>query len=201
MSRAPTKARTQLHSELPREEGSNRKRVAPRRDALPAAATRTTVVCRATRRTLHCWSTRRTPAARVGLHQTLATSRETIHPTQNALARAARPASPPIRDESGGADRSAARPPQCRDTGPRAAARPEPLAVPSTHWRAGGRPRPLWVPAVGAPCGARARPVRHDYASADSLGRARCSPATGAARIASKNAAPTSTFSLALLQA
>ena len=30
-----------------------------------------------------------------------------------------------------------------RNTGPRAAARPEPLAVPSTHWRAGGSGRAL----------------------------------------------------------
>ena len=33
-----------------------------------------------------------------------------------------------------------------------------------------------------APLGARARPVCHEYAGADSLGRARCSPATGSDR-------------------
>ena len=37
------------------------------------------MVCRAIRRTAQSRAARRTPAARVGLHQTLATSRETIH--------------------------------------------------------------------------------------------------------------------------
>ena len=37
------------------------------------------MVCRAIRRTAQSRAARRTPAARVGLHQTLATSRETVH--------------------------------------------------------------------------------------------------------------------------
>ena len=69
-----------------------------------------------------------------------------------------------------------------RNTGPRAAARPEPLAVPR-HIGApeAGRARCGSPPSL-APLGARARPICHEYAGADSLGRARCSPATGACR-------------------
>ena len=79
------------------------------------------------------------PARRVGLHQTLANSRETIHTIpRNALARA-RPA-PILQLEPAAHGRR-----DFRNTGPRAAARPEPLAVPSTHW---ARRRPA-APAVG----------------------------------------------------
>ena len=52
-----------------------------------------------------------------------------------------------------------------------------------------------------APLGARARPVCHEYAGADSLGRARCSHATGSGRTARNSAAPVSAFSHALLHA
>ena len=84
----------------------------------------------------------RTPAARVGLHQTLANSRETIHTIpRNALARA-RPA--PIEQLEPGRARPP-RLPKHRATRCRA---PRASCCPSTHWRAGGRPRPLWLPAV-----------------------------------------------------
>ena len=88
-----------------------------------------------------------------------------------------------------------------RNTGPRAAARPEPLAVPR-HIGApeAGRAR-CGSPPSHAPLGARARPICHEYAGADSLGRARCSPATGAAGIAPHSAAPVSAVSHALLHA
>ena len=52
-----------------------------------------------------------------------------------------------------------------------------------------------------APCGARARPVRHEYAGADSLGRARCSPATGSGRARLETAPPCIAFCHALLHA
>ena len=50
----------------------------------PAAAARMAMVCRATRRAAsnELPAARRAPAARVGLHQTLATSRETVHTIQ-----------------------------------------------------------------------------------------------------------------------
>ena len=88
-----------------------------------------------------------------------------------------------------------------RNTGPRAAARPEPLAVPR-HIGApeAGRARCGSPPSL-APLGARARPICHEYAGADSLGRARCSPATGSAHIAFRSAAPVGAFSHALLHA
>ena len=145
MIKAPTKGKPRCTvNSLVKRENHNRKRVAPRRDALPAAATRTTVVCRATRRTLHCWRTRRTPAARVGLHQTLANSRETIHTIpRNALARA-RPA--PI--EQFQLEPGRARPPRLPKHRATRCRAPRASCCPSTHWRAGGRPRPLWLPAV-----------------------------------------------------
>ena len=88
-----------------------------------------------------------------------------------------------------------------RNTGPRAAARPEPLAVPR-HIGApeAGRARCGSPPSL-APLGARARPVCHEYAGADSLGRARCSPATGSDRIASQRRCPKIAFCHALLHA
>ena len=63
-----------------------------------------------------------------------------------------------------------------------------------------GRARCGSLPSL-APLGARARPVCHEYAGADSLGRARCSPATCSGRTARNSAAPVSAFSHALLHA
>ena len=106
---------------------------------IPAAAARWAMLCRAIRTATRLRVAARTPAARVGLHQTLANSRETIHTIpRNALARA-RPA-PILQLEPAAHGRR-----DFRNTGPRAAARPEPLAVPSTHW---ARRRPA-APAVG----------------------------------------------------
>ena len=91
------------------------------------------MLCRAIRTATQWRVAARTPAARVGLHQTLANSRETIHTIpRNALARA-RPA-PILQLEPAAHGRR-----DFRNTGPRAAARPEPLSVPSTH-RARRRP-------------------------------------------------------------
>ena len=110
-----------------------------RQSTIPAAATRWAMLCRAIRTATQWRVAARTPAARVGLHQTLANSRETIHTIpRNALARA-RPA-PILQLEPAAHGRR-----DFRNTGPRAAARPEPLAVPSTHW---ARRRPA-APAVG----------------------------------------------------
>ena len=90
------------------------------------------------------WVAARTPAARVGLHQTLANSRETIHTIpRNALARA-RPA--PI--EQFQLEPGRARPPRLPKHRATRCRAPRASCCPSTHWRAGGRPRPLWVPAV-----------------------------------------------------
>ena len=90
------------------------------------------------------WVAARTPAARVGLHQTLANSRETIHTIpRNALARA-RPA--PI--EQFPLEPGRARPPRLPKHRATRCRAPRASCCPSTHWRAGGRPRPLWVPAV-----------------------------------------------------
>ena len=144
------------------------------------------------------WVAARTPAARVGLHQTLANSRETIHTIpRNALARA-RPA--PI--EQFQLEPGRARPPRLpkhratRCRAPRASCCPlDTLGAPEAGRARCGSPPSL------APCGARARPVCHEYAGADSLGRARCSPATGAAGIAPHSAAPVSAVSHALLHA
>ena len=90
------------------------------------------------------WVAARTPAARVGLHQTLANSRETIHTIpRNALARA-RPA--PI--EQFQLEPGRARPPRLPKHRATRCRAPRASCCPSTHWRAGGRPRPLWLPAV-----------------------------------------------------
>ena len=153
------------------------------------------MLCRAIR-TATRWVAARTPAARVGLHQTLANSRETIHTIpRNALARA-RPA--PIFSTGTGR----ARPPRLpkhratRCRAPRASCCPlDTLGAPEAGRARCGSPPSL------APLGARARPVCHEYAGADSLGRARCSPATDSGRIAPHRAAPVSAFSHALLHA
>ena len=111
----------------------------------PAAAARMAMVCRATRRAAsnELPAARRAPAARVGLHQTLATSRETVHTIQMLW----HERTPVPTTDPRGVGR-----PHChalgrrnsRDTGPRAAARPEPLLVPrnTASKRAGAQPRP-----------------------------------------------------------
>ena len=94
------------------------------------------MVCRAIRRTAQSRAARRTPAARVGLHQTLANSRETIHTIPKCIGTRA-PGSKKMEPDARGRR-------DFRNTGPRAATRPEPLAVPSTL----ARRRPA-APAVG----------------------------------------------------
>ena len=111
---------------------------------IPAAAARRAMLCRAIRTATQWRVAARTPAARVGLHQTLANSRETIHTIpRNALARA-RPA--PI--EQFQLEPGRARPPRLPKHRATRCRAPRASCCPSTHWRAGGRPRPLWLPAV-----------------------------------------------------
>ena len=112
---------------------------------------------------------------------------------QNALARA-RP--DPIQLEPGAHGRR-----DFRNTGPRAAARPEPLAVPSTCWRAGGRPRPLWVPAVARAL-RRARSTGLPRICQRRLPRARAlQPCNRRGARACNSAVPISAFLLMLLHA
>ena len=97
------------------------------------------MLCRAIRTATRLRVAARTPAARVGLHQTLTNRRETIHTIPGNASARALPA-PILQLEPAAHGRR-----DFRNTGPRAAARPEPLAVPSTHW---ARRRPA-APAVG----------------------------------------------------
>ena len=126
------------------------------RDGLAAAA-RQAMLCRATRRSSNSKKNRprQAPAARVDLHRTLATSRETIHPTnRSGTPSALVPPSDPFAEVTSNEPRRRAAA-ECRDPEPRAAARPEPLFVvsgaPETGRARGnqdramrplGRPRP-----------------------------------------------------------
>ena len=92
------------------------------------------MVCRATRRTRspEAEACDRRPLHALACTKTLATSRETIHRIHEIVWRAidARlPQSPGLAAPGSLARRQPSRPPIVRDPGPRAAARPEPLAV------------------------------------------------------------------------
>jgi hypothetical protein len=111
-----------------------------------------------------------TPTARVGLHQTLANSRETDHTTPKCLGTRAH------RSTWNQARTAAARP----ETQGHALPRAPSLLLSPRHWP---RRKPA-APSVAprrrlAPSGAGARTICHERGRANSRARARCRPATG----------------------
>ena len=127
------------------------------------------MLCRAIR-TATRWVAARTPAARVGLHQTLANSRETIHTIPRCLGTRA----------PGSMGTRRTRPPRLPKHRATRCRAPRASCCPLDIGRAGNRPRPPWLPARRlAPSGAGARTICHETARANSRARARCRPATG----------------------